>query len=209
MQNSAEIRWFHDGPLGEKTLDWFKGAKNLVAETRTDRYFAFPGCESGGVKLRTYNDKRNFEIKLQRGGPEPLKLPAGLSGRADCWVKWSCGEDSVHALVGELMAANKGFIDVEKTRYLRKFSADAGQRIEVDGNARPAAGCGVELTALSVHGKPWWSFALEAFGPDEHIRQILLETARDFIAQNPPIDTFTVANSCSYPVWLGGQIIDV
>ena len=204
MQQSAEIRWFHKGAFGAGTMQWFADGKTFEAETRTDRYFVFPGCESGGVKLRTYKDKRNFEIKLLRGAAEPVRLSPSVSGRADCWVKWSYGAAPVHGLVQELMSASDGFVDVEKTRYLRKFSMDGGSPVEVDAKEMPDAGCGVELTQLSVGGVQWWSFALEAFGTPDRVRSNLDLVARDFLAGRSAVDSFTSANSCSYPTWLVG-----
>lgn len=202
MQASAEIRWFHDGAANDETMQWFSGGRKLEAETRTDRYLVFPGCESGGVKLRSYKDKRNFEIKLLRGAAEPLRLPHGVSGRADAWVKWSYGDDAVHPLVEKLMGAKDGFVDVKKTRYLRKFSLDDGGPVEVDGDARPKSGCGVELTLLEVGDARWWSFAFEAFGDAGHVRNHLEVVARHFLDEHRPVDRFDTANSCSYPAWL-------
>jgi hypothetical protein len=204
MQHSAEVRWFHRGPVGQGSLQWFTDGKTLAPERRTDRYLTFPGCESGGVKLRSYEDKRNFEIKLLRGAAEPLRLPAGVSGRADCWVKWSQG-GAAGPLVQELMGAPaQGFVDVEKTRYLRKFSTDAGRPGEVEVDARPSSGCGVELTGLSVRNEAWWSFAFEAFGEPGSVRATLEAVAREFLATRRPVDAFGTANSCSYPAWLAG-----
>ncbi len=202
MQHSAEIRWFHRGALGSATTKWFADGKTLDAEERTDRYLVFPGCESGGVKMRTYGQKRNFEIKLLRGAAEPLMLPSGVSGRADCWVKWSYGDPAVDDLVRDLMRASDGSVDVEKTRYLRKFSTDSGSPAEVDPTARPTAGCGIELTGLVVRNEAWWSFALEAFGAPENVRATLETVARAFLHTRRPADAFSTANSCSYPAWL-------
>jgi len=204
MQHSAEIRWFHRGAAGDATMRWFSDGRALAPEVRTDRYLVFPGCESGGVKLRSYGPKRNLEIKLLRGAAEPMTLPSGVSGRADCWVKWSYGEASVDALVGELTQACGAFVDVAKTRWLRKFSTDGGEPEEVDPGARPASGVGAELTALVVRGEAFWSFALEAFGAPERVRSTLEVVAREFLGARPPVDPFSTANSCSYPAWLAG-----
>lgn len=202
MQHSAEIRWFHRGVVSDATMGWFRDGQTLEAERRTDRYFSFPGCEAGGVKLRSYGDKRNFEIKLARGAAEPLVLTAGVSARTDCWVKWSYGEVAGHALVAELMQATAGFIDVDKTRYLRKFSMDAGSPVEVDPKERPDTGCNLELTALGVGGEEWWTFALESFGAPETVRATVATVAQAFLRARQPLDRFTTANSCSYPAWL-------
>ncbi len=205
MQQSAEIRWFYPGNFDANMLAWFSSSQSLEAETRIDRYFIFSGCESGGVKLRTYKEKRNFEIKLLRGAAETVRLTPSASGRADCWVKWSYGDDPAHAMVQALMDKTEGFIDVEKKRFLRKFSMDAGsQAVEVDAKQMPMSGCGIELTQLKVNGVDWWTFGFEAFGPAENIQTILRSIASDFFTEHPPTALFSSANSCSYPAWLGG-----
>ena len=204
MQFSAEVRWFHRGNLTDQTMSWFADGKTLGAETRTDRYLVFPGTESGGVKLRTYKEKRNLEVKLLRGAAEPISLTPSVSGRTDCWVKWSYGDAPVHALVQALMGTANGFVDVEKVRSLRKFSMDRGVPEEVAETAMPDVGCGVELTRLTVRSEAWWTFAFEAFGPPDRVRGILDTVARAYLVTRPPVDAFATANSCSYPGWLAG-----
>ncbi|MCE7988955.1 MAG: hypothetical protein DYG89_47985 [Caldilinea sp. CFX5] len=203
MLVSAEIRWFYGGELPQATLDWFCYDELVSApEERTDRYLIFPGSESVGMKVRKYGDKHNLEVKALRGGTETLHLPNGVTGRTECWVKWSYGEEPVAPLVQALLAQANGSVDVQKKRWLRKFSLDSGQPAPVSTDQRPAEGCTVELTQLHVQDRPYWTLALEAFGAEQQVRAHLWTVATAFLAQHSPPVSCTTVNSCSYPVWL-------
>jgi hypothetical protein len=206
MLFSAEIRWFYFGELPQATIDWFC-YDELVSEPeeRTDRYLIFPCCESVGMKVRMYKDKYNIEIKALRGGSETLQLPNGVAGRTDCWVKWSYGEAPADPLVQALLVQSSGCIDVQKKRWLRKFSLDHGQLEPVDTEARPDDGCNVELTQLRVQERLYWSLAFEAFGPEVQVRQHLWKVGTHFLTQHSPANQCSTANSCSYPVWLASM----
>lgn len=203
MQHSAEIRWFVAGALTPEVHDWFCQGQTLEPEERTDRYLVFPGCESVGVKIRDggATGKDPFEIKALKGTAETLQLPNSISGRTDCWVKWSNSMPSNQAWLEALRAEPAGWVAVAKKRWVRKFAISGDVATEVPSEQRPAEGCNVELTELEVGRERWWSFAFEAFGAAEHVRDNLRVATAQFLSTSPPV-SFSVANSCSYAVWL-------
>jgi hypothetical protein len=206
MQFSAELRWFYSGALPNELLTAFgEGRAPKAEKPRTDRYLTFPGCETVGVKVRSYDEKWNFEVKALQGAAETVSLAPDVSGRLECWVKWSYGDQPVRPLVEALLNGKHDHRDVVKTRYLRKFSLDNGQPVEVPADDRPKEGCTVELTDLEVAGsQKWWTFAFEAFGKRENVRAHLLATTVHLFTSAPPLYCFHTSNSCSYATWMEG-----
>ncbi|HEX9005077.1 MAG TPA: hypothetical protein VGB07_34525 [Blastocatellia bacterium] len=204
MQHSAEIRWFVAGALTPEVHDWFCQGQTLEPEERTDRYLVFPGCESVGVKIRDggATGKDPFEIKALKGASETIQLPNSVSGRTDCWVKWSNSHPANQAWLEALRAEPAGWLAVAKKRWVRKFALNQNVIEEVPNQQRPAEGCNVELTALEADGQAWWSFAFEAFGEPDGVRGNLRSIAIRFLSSQAPLTRFTVANSGSYAVWL-------
>jgi hypothetical protein len=198
MLHSAEIRWFYPGSLPKLMLRWFAADRMLSPATRTDRYLVFPGCESVGVKVR----EGRFEIKALKGASETVRFSTGISARTDCWVKWSYGKESVKPWIEALLGEHDGWIDVTKARYLRKYSLDGGEILEVDAEELLDRGCNVELTRVSTRDRAWWSLAFEAFGSPDLIRGDLQKVVGHFFTDHPPAKRFEAMNSCSYPVWL-------
>jgi hypothetical protein len=196
---TAEVRWFCEGTLETRVLSSFRGQRE---EPRTDRYLIMPGIVSVGVKVR----QGRFEVKALKGAPETLTLPKEVSGRSDCWVKWSYGEAPVRALTQALVAEPSGWLDVTKRRWLRKYSLDTGKPTEVSATDRPDEGCNVELTELNVGGNGWWSLGLEAFGDEDRVRTNLRLVGDVFFRSHFDPDSLpirlTTVSSCSYPVWL-------
>jgi len=207
--HSAEIRWFLEGTLWEGAESWFLAGQSLKIEDRTDDYLLLPDCDSTGVKLRGQHqdmEKFKFEIKSQVGAARPLGLGNGINGRTDGWVRWSLETeklDNLKALEAAILGTGT-WVEVRKTRLLRKFSAD-GALIEVAPQEKPDAGCNVELTLLEVEGEnKGFSLAFEAFGSPAQASQILDETLRVFFRLYPKPDALNLTgrNSLSYPAWL-------
>lgn len=199
MLYSAEARWFYRESLPEPILNWFCAGKPLKPEReRIDRYLVFPGSESVSVKIR----EGNFEIKAMKGASETVQYSPQITGRSECWIKWSYKKEAVKAWVGALHLENNGWIEVTKDRWLRKFSLDKPELSEVSINDRPDEGCNVELTKITVLNHEWWSFAFEAFGEPGRVRVYLQTVTEHFFAVHPPVKPFSAMNSCPYPVWL-------
>jgi hypothetical protein len=69
-----------------------------------------------------------------------------------------------------------------------------------DDGDRPA--CDVELTDLWVGDARWWTFALDAVGPDEGL-ELELRASADRLFAEPPPRTFDLSSSRSYAASLG------
>jgi hypothetical protein len=198
MLHSAEVRWFDTGAIPTAVQAWFCGGLTLTPEIRTDRYLRFEGCETVGVKIR----QGNFEIKALRGATESVRYADVVTGRADCWVKWSYSQPPVEAWVQALLEDSRGWVEIGKTRLLRKFSLERGAVEEVAATQRPQEGCNFELTEIRSGRGLWWSLALEAFGDPSRVRENLRQTAVTLFAQSPPPLALDTTRSCAYPVFL-------
>ena len=158
------------------------------------------GQQNAGMrKLR----QGNFEVKGLTVAPQTILLSADAAGLYDSWIKWSLNADGVTAF-GKAMCADAATIVVGKTRWLRRISLDEASPREVDATAHPHAGCNVELTAITVGDRSWWSLGFEAFGQRDRTADHLFRGAGHFFAANPPPCRLRRADAMSYPVWLAG-----
>ena len=222
LYHSAEIRWFlPDQGHWDRLFAWFMlpGQLPLIVEDenyikkdlskpfvkeekpRTDAYLLFPDCEALGVKRR----QGRLEVKALVAGPRPFSLGA-VAGRMDQWVKWSFApSESIRAQLGIELDQSGEWCEVEKIRYLQKYSFDAGSWIAVSPEQYPDAGCSIELTKVKVlpGAGRWLTFGFEAFGPAGQIIAILDEAVQNFFAgHGPPPVQLDGRNSLSYPAWL-------
>jgi hypothetical protein len=211
--NSAEVRWFFPGDSPGKgrptsppsdVKEWFTLGSDLVwpPKERTDCYLLLPGCETTSVKLR----EGRFEVKAIRGGSETVSYRNGVSGRSDAWIKWSYCKEGVEIFLDALEKESEGWMDVIKWRWLRKFSLDMTDPIEVNINDFPKQGCSIELTAIKANDSYWWTFSLEGFGTADAVRENLHINANHFFAKTKPPLSLNTTNSCAYPVWLNSII---
>jgi hypothetical protein len=202
--HSAEARWFFAGPLPEAMLRWFDPRGRLSIEQRPDQYLLLLGGASVGVKIRhdRSRGKTDFEVKARTGGVRSLSFSPDVTARTDCWTKWRCGDTRLSSLLATTAAGWEGWIEIGKQRRLRHLDLTGPRVAEIEGGGRIAKGCIVELTAVTVEGQPWWSFAFEAFGPADHTRSALSRAASWFIDNDAPPLALPALNSCAYPSWL-------
>ena len=219
---SAEVRWFlHEQQVQwDQILAWFRRHDQLPLHVegsydprtttevfvkrekeRTDEYLRFPDCDTVGVKQR----QGKLEVKALVASGRPFALAsAGVTGRMDQWVKWSFAS-SLHAqLEAELEQAGP-WAKVVKDRFLQKYSFGSGRLLGVLPDSRPADGCNIELTRLSVKADAWDWFTLgfEAFGPSGRVIAILDQAVEQFFAAHGPAPVpLTSRDSRSYPAWL-------
>ena len=219
---SAELRWFLRDQQGQwdQMLKWFRRQDQLPLRTegsydpktatgafvkreakRTDEYLRFPDCDTVGVKQR----QGKLEVKALVASGRPFALAsAGVTGRMDQWVKWSFASQLHAQLEVELERAGPWAAAV-KDRCLQKYSFEAGRILEVMPDSRPAHGCNIELTRLSVKTDEWDWFTLgfEAFGPSGRVIAILDQVVEQFFTAHgaAPVP-LTGRDSRSYPAWL-------
>lgn len=207
--HSAEMRWFFPGRVPEDVRTWFERGRAVPVEpARTDRYLAFPECDSVGVKIR----EGRLEIKANVAGPTLRAVNRHVEGWSDSWLKWSAGSgDPPFPLAPALehLMRHGTWIPVVKERRLRRWSAEGDALVEiVPGGpaAWPASGCLVELTGLRAgdDGDPWFTLGFEAFGERDAVEGILSEALHAFFADHgaPPGLPLTEEESDSYPAWL-------
>jgi len=207
--HSAEVRWFYPSDTFKKgsppsppneVQQWFQQESALLwpPKERTDRYLLLPGCETTSVKAR----EGRFEVKAIRGASETVSYGKGVSGRSDAWIKWSYGEQRVEVFIEALEQEPEGWLDVTKWRWMRKFSLDYSNLVEVSVRDQPLQGGNIELTAIQASDNHWWTIGLEAFGPAETVRENLHSVANHFFTKSKPPIALHTTNSCPYPVWL-------
>lgn len=202
MQVSAEIRWFWRDAPPAGLEDWFRdahthGCPTSDEETRTDVYLRDPGQTELGVKRR--GGASGTEVKaLVSVIRDGVDAPPFV-GPVETWTKIS-----TRAL--EFPSS----VTMRKVRWTRTFDTRGAVPVEVPpgrGEARPSAGCNVELTRVTVGGDVWWTLGFEAFGPLRTVEESLRATAALLAARHPP--SLGDGLRASYPAWLGEQTPDV
>ena len=164
---TVEARWFGAGALPSALAAWFERAGGSTEAPRTDRYLQLPGVEAVGVKWRA----GRFELKARRARPAATVVWQATPSPLEAWLKWSaptapCGDDLVPPL------------DVGKARRL--LTQDGVQ---------------VELAALEVAGRRFWTFGPEG----ERADRVEAVLASPWVAAAPPVP---VAFAGGYPAWL-------
>ena len=208
MLRSAEVRWFISGALPGEVLSWFKAGQSLdSAGVQVHEYLLFPDCQSVGVKLR----EGRLEIKAILAAPQPLNLEPGIQGRTEEWVKWSFESEGLQTIDPALHQAGC-WLKVYKERFLRTFSADGGNLVEVIARPGPELrsplrmGCNIELTRIEAEVNPrfWFSLGFEAFGPSDLATKILPEAVHLFFQGHGGMPRISLGerDSLSYPAWL-------
>lgn len=199
-----EIRWFFEGSMPPEVVSWFRGKALgeflLPTEERTDVYLITPD-ENLGVKLR----KGKLEIKWRQKHERFVAAGERVKGQAEYWCKWAWKDREAKSDKEIVDALKQGsdtpWVEVAKERQQRKYKLTEDGFIAVPQEDRPVRGCAVELTKLSIRGKPWWTLALEIFADDRGSMQILGERVETLFADYPGPELH-VENSSGYPAWV-------
>jgi hypothetical protein len=198
MYPTAEVRWFHGGRAPAHVEAWFRdcGREPTVQPVRVDHYLRLTGGDSMGIKVR----EGRLEVKQRYVSSRTVHFQPRISGVVEHWRKWG-----IPLAVGPHHVSGRpgaSWIEVEKERALCRYRLLEDRRIvatSTDWN--PAQGCDLELTAVRVRGREWWTLALEAFGQSDTVLENLLRvTEVVFGAGEPP--TLEAADSYGYPRWL-------
>jgi hypothetical protein len=200
MYPTAEVRWFYEGRAPADVEAWFRGGgrEPTVQPVRVDHYLRLEDGEHLGVKLR----EGRLEVK-QRGRTLPItRFNARVAGVTELWRKWSLPLAGGPQSVSSSACPGISWIEVDKERAHCRYRLLEGRRILLTSTDwYPDQGCDLELTAVRVRGKAWWTLALEAFGPSGSVHENLLRVAEVvFGAGEPP--TMDAAASYGYPQWL-------
>jgi hypothetical protein len=163
-QESVEVRWFRRGKLPEAMLEWF-GADVADIEVREDVYLVATQLPNLSVKIR---GGEQLDVKVFRGTLGDERVPGRARGWIDCWEKWTFPFASAVPQVRK----RPGWTVVGKERRLRSFVLADGAAVPADrGGSGPE--CAVELTAVLLGGKTWWTLGFEATGSVESRRAVL------------------------------------
>jgi hypothetical protein len=196
VADTTELRWFIDGPLPPDVKSWFTPAHSTpMTEKRCDIYRLDPRSDIG-LKLR---HRETLELKTRQLVGEQLTLGSGLTGRLEAWRKWSPADSLING--GDLATT----VDVHKMVIKRRFSLD-GDEINLSKNAwtMPAAGCDVEIAAVTVGVTEAWTYAFAAYGPTSTRRDALLASWQTLTADTPCPERLAgfKGQSSGYPEWL-------
>ena len=199
---SAEIRWFLGGDVPRDVCDWYNRSphKHTYPE-RTDTYLLFPHAETVGAKFR----EDRFEIKSFVREMDPPVIKDNIVGKIELWEKWSLAGSSVSQLFKEIQDNKALWVDVIKTRTLRKYSTDGDDIQEMDASGRqgfPDDGCNVELTEITIENKSYWSIGFEAFSTKKDLTDNLLLTISLFFESYDIDLKLAEEDSISYPAFL-------
>jgi hypothetical protein len=201
LMDTSEVRWFAHGPLPEDVVAWFARQSAITAvEERSDTYL-LRGLDGLGVK---YRNQRVLEVKWCHTADTNLELGHGLRAPVLRWLKWRPAE-----LDAAWSAPDTGRVDVHKVVLTSSFAL-------IDGSVVPHAlpsiasipACKIELATVEVGDVAAWTLGLEASGPVEDRRRMLLDSWRFMAVDGLPSHNgfarrFDV--SAAYPDWLERQ----
>ncbi len=196
---SAEIRWFYEGDIPSDVQDWLAQVPGIPDQqpVRIDHYLRLAGDDSLGIKLR----EGRIEIKQRLGRHGIVTFNQRVAGLLQTWRKWSFPLAPVGDPSGSPGPASS-WIAVHKERRLHRYAlVDQDRLLSAATDHYPLQGCDLELTRLSVARQRWWTLALEAFGPEDTLRDtVLLAGQHLFRYADPPL--LEARSSRSYPTWL-------
>lgn len=180
---TREVRWFANGPLPVRLVDWFTDGVAITEERRVDRYDGFSARVGIGLKYRA---GETFDAKYLLSHEEELELADGLAGRVGDWLKMSRPIRDPRALAAPL-------IPVDKHLRTRRYALPGDM-----------AGCDVELAEVSGPEGYAWSLCLETYGERQLRRAALGSGVERFVEETPlPAGVrFEADRSCSYPSWI-------
>ena len=196
--DTSEVRWFAHGPLPDDVVAWFARQDAITAvEERSDTYL-LRGIDGMGVK---YRNRRVLEVKWCHTTDTNLDLGHGLTAPVLRWLKWRPTE-----LDATWSTPDVGRVDVHKVVLTSSFAS-------IDGSVVPHAlpdiasipACKIELAAVEVGDVAAWTLGLEASGPVDERRRMLIDSWRCMAGEGLPSHNgfarrFDV--SAAYPDWL-------
>ncbi|MEP0545637.1 MAG: hypothetical protein ABJF88_01765 [Rhodothermales bacterium] len=196
MYPTAEVRWFAEGPLPEAVEAWFHAAAGERPwEARTDRYVRPASPDGLGVKARS----GYLEVKRLAEVVGEEELHDGVTGRVECWRKWSFplgAGATLRDVTGDWVA-------VAKRRRKGTFAVRNGTVEIVQREEQAGQGCSLEIAEVEADGQTWWSVGFEAFGTYDQaalVEYLRRAAAHVFAAADPP--ALPAAQAMSYPAWL-------
>jgi hypothetical protein len=198
---SAELRWFWEGSAPPGLERWFCGSTCPPGggKPREDVYLL--DREQAELGLKRRGGKGGVEIKGLVRRVEPPLTAGPLAGRVEIWSKWTS-----EALELDGMPT----VVVRKVRRLRKLDTRSAHVSEIALGAdetplqggMPEEGCNVELTEVSIPGRPgtWTTLGLESFGSFQQVEVNLDRAVGHLLGTDAP--EFPRGTEQSYPAWI-------
>ncbi len=190
FKDTAEVRWFFEGPPPESVVHWFDRLGGSREAKRTDHYRP-PVDDSINVKLR----EGRIEEKRRLSDGSIVQLHSSSSGRVERWRKWSMKP----ADAGFTLQTD-GHIAVTKARRLVGFGF-YGEALGRVSDPERRRGCDLELTRLQIGQEHWWTICFEAFGPSDSLAATLRRAAA-FAFMAPGSPALAGHHSFGYARWL-------
>jgi hypothetical protein len=171
---TAEVRWFFDEKNKSFIQELFFNNQDILplTEQRTDSYLVIANDDTIGTKLR----EGRLEIKSLIKTIPNIPLGDNNLYNIELWSKYSENIGDLKTFLSEISATKNRFIDILKTRDLRKFKFIDNDLIEIDTSLDPYVegdGCNVELTQVNFNQLRFWTFAIEAFSLNGHQEDIV------------------------------------
>jgi hypothetical protein len=141
-----------------------------------------------------------LEVKLCQSRGGDFDLSEGMLGHIEEWRKVPL--KTLREISG---SARWRWSAVHKRVVTRTFGPDVNDRlVPIVATDLPPRGCGIELATISVGDVRAWTFAFEAWGPQEGRLELLEQSWRAFRqkASPPPIELGRIERSAGYPEWL-------
>ena len=196
--DTSEVRWFAPGEIPHDVITWFAGQGGITAvEERCDTYL-LSGVDGIGVK---YRDRRLLEVKWRHSVGANVTLGSGLIAPVTRWLKWRPAE-----LDDAWPTPAMGAVDVLKVVLTSSFAltnGSVGPHVLPGDASIPA--CKIELASVEVEGVAAWTLGLEASGPVEARRRMLLESWRSIAVDALPSHNGFAGRfdaAAAYPDWL-------
>lgn len=211
--SSLEVRWFWMGELSKyagltSVFEDFSPVERRSdvqsvgwSKPRDDVYLIIPSADDVGIKWR----EGELQIKGRRAILGDMLFGHRIRGTLEQWTKWSHEGPAVDASLKPLFSSSetKTAVTVWKRRALRKVRLDPfGVAQEVPASEHIDRGLNCELTDLKISSTFYCSLAFEAFPDDSEMPEQFTQFVTAFLAGFPPA-TFELAESKSYPAWLG------
>jgi hypothetical protein len=189
---TREVRWFADGQLPDPLLEWFTKGMSYEFEERVDRYDLDAARRGMGNKVR---DRRVLDLKHRLNQDEVMHLAPRIAGRVQDWVKLTRPAADWESI------RTASDIDIGKEIYTRRYHVRPGQSA--------AAGCDVELSAITRDHSQAWSLCFETFGDPGRRGDLLQHGVDRFLADTPMparLD-LELKNSRCYPSWISATTL--
>ena len=194
---TSELRWFGLGLPPRDVVSWFSAGGTVGTTERRSDIYQVNGRHDLGLK-------RRFgwitEAKVRHAVGPTVALGTGLRAPLEEWRKWiPAAGDPVWP------AQESQWIKIHKAILTRTFMLTEGEVVGPASHAdEKLSGCDVEIAAVTIGGIEAWTFAFEAFGPQEDRRAAILSSWEMLAVGSGVFSNLgeSAGHAAGYPEWL-------